>query len=45
VPPHEELVFAERAAGRLTAEDAVLWVIAPESMRRSQPYRVEATAA
>src|ERR671926_1853042 len=34
LPEHEELVFAERAAGRLTAEDALLWVVAPDEMRR-----------
>jgi len=42
VPEHELLVVAELAAGNLTPEDAVLWVVAPEEMRRRREMAVAA---
>jgi hypothetical protein len=45
VPEHEELVFTERAAGRLSFADAILWLIAPDRMRRGEERRTWKVAA
>lgn len=41
---HIELVVAEIAAGRLTPEDGLLWVVRPKIARTWRAYQVESAA-
>jgi hypothetical protein len=41
---HEPLVVEQLRARRLKPEEALLWVLFPERMRRSASYRVEREA-
>jgi hypothetical protein len=45
VPDWEPVVVAEIAAGRLTPEEGILWMIDPEGMRRRYPHWAMGVAA
>jgi hypothetical protein len=45
VPDWEPAVIAEIAAGRLTPDEGIRWMIDPEGMRRRYPHRSSGLAA